>query len=123
MDIPRKCAALSLLIASACHTAESPPPSTEQACTRVGEREARSFTGLQPMGTIGTSKLYGRPKQMLCSEPGPGGRGECEIVGASEIRIEFPAGASGFRTSGREPVIFTYDAAGNFSCRGAKDAP
>lgn len=70
MDIPRKCAALSLLIASACHTAESPPPSTEQACTRLGEREARSFTGLQPMGTIGTSKLYGRPKEMLCSDPG-----------------------------------------------------
>ena len=123
MDIRMKCLALSLLIVSACHTAESPPAPAGAACTRVSEREARSFTGLQPMGTIGTSKLYGRPKEMLCSEPGPGGRGECEIVGASQIRIEFAAGTSGFRTSGQEPVIFTYDAAGNFSCRGAKDVP
>lgn len=95
-------------------------PEPERVCQRVTEAEARSFDELELMSAIGNTRVYGRRGQMLCSEPDAGGSGECEIVGRSRLRIEFPTGASGFHTSGAEPIIFRYQVGRegvNFSCR------
>jgi len=88
---------------------------TPRPCARVGEAEARAFRGLEPMGTSGDYRIFGRRRELLCSEPGAGGQGECEAPGRTEVRIEFPGGASGFRIDGSVPVVVGYSP-GGFSC-------
>jgi hypothetical protein len=56
-------------------------------CSRLDREAADKATGLAPMGTAGSHVLYGEPGRMLCSEPGTGGRGECELVAPTTVRI------------------------------------
>lgn len=100
--------------------AESAPRNVAEAgdavCERVDAERAAGFAGLELTGTSGGYRFYGRPRELLCSEPGAGGRGECEVPGQAEIRVEGPDGVYGFRTSGESPAILTYSPEG-VSCR------
>ena len=85
----------------------------EGACERVGAAEARGFANLEPAGTSGAYRFYGEPRKLLCSEPGPEGRGECELVGLTVVRVEGPDETYGFRTA--SDAILTY-APDGFGC-------
>ena len=106
------------LLLAACQNgppADHAPP-RDSACERVAEKEARAFEGLELMGTAGKIRFYGRPREMLCSEPGAEGKGECELVGATEARVESPAETYGFRTDGSAPALLLYSPKG-VGCR------
>ena len=66
-------------------------------------------------------RVYGRPGELSCSPPGPDGLGRCTAPGATEIRIEFPEGVSGFRAV-RGPVDVGF-APTTFGCRGRDEVP
>lgn len=85
------------------------------ACIRVGEAEARAFADLEPMGSSGSTRIFGRPGELLCSEPGVGGRGECELVGSTVVRLESANKTYGFRSTSAAPAILIYSPTG-FSC-------
>ena len=84
-------------------------------CFRVGEAEAQAFPDLEQMGSSGSTRIFGRPRELLCSEPGVGGRGECELVGRTVVRLESGNSTYGFRSTGAAPAILTYSPTG-FSC-------
>ena len=89
-------------------------------CVRVGEAEAQTFADLKPMGSSGSTRIYGRPRELLCSEPGVGGRGECELVGSTVVRLESANSTYGFRSTGAAPAILIYSPSG-FSCTSRSD--
>ena len=62
-------------------------PASASGCNRLDGEVADKAAGLGPMGTAGPHVLYGEPGRMLCSEPGTGGRGECELVAPTTVRI------------------------------------
>ena len=89
-------------------------PFPEQSCERVGAAEAGGFAGLELTGTSGAYRFYGERRKLLCSEAGPEGRGECELVGPTVVRVEGPGETYGFRTA--SDAILTY-APNGFGCR------
>ena len=49
------------------------------------------------MGDLGSISFYGYKRALLCSEPGPGGVGECEIVADKIIKVVTPSETFGLK--------------------------
>jgi len=80
----------------------------EPACVRLTAEEAEGLKGLLDMGRSGDHQLYGRPRELLCSEPGPGGRGECALVGGSSVKIVRGSEVFGFRAAPGAGSVLRY---------------
>jgi hypothetical protein len=81
---------------------------TDGPCERLPAAEAGKATGLKAAGSAGSYRFFARPRELLCSEPGTGGIGECEIVGSAVIRVEHGGGAYGLRSRAGTPALLRY---------------
>lgn len=85
---------------------------TTDVCDRLSSREARNLTGLMHMGTVGDYSFSGEAGALLCSEPGAGGVGECEMVGRTAVRIDRLGDTYGLRSRAGTPTILRYGPGG-----------
>lgn len=90
-----------------------PSPSSQveqEICSKITARELRDEEPqMTHMGTIGAISLYGHRRALLCSEPGPGGVGECEIVADKSIKVVTPSETYGLKPQiGRVPGLLVY---------------
>ena len=90
-----------------------PPPSNQlgqEACSKITAQELRNEEPeMMHMGTIGLISFYGHRRALLCSEPGPGGVGECEIVADKLIKVVTPSETFGLKPQiGRVPSLLVY---------------
>lgn len=100
---------------------ETPPTfNAASGCGRLTGREASAAPGLIPMGMAGPHALYGEPRRMLCSEPGAGGEGECELVAPTTVRIKRGGESWGYRAEADS--ILRYGPAA-VTCRSRTAAP
>jgi hypothetical protein len=100
-------------------TDAAPSPQGEQgtaACERLSTQAIRDVPGLRLVGQAGPYRFFGDPRALLCSEPGPGGVGECEIVGSTTIRVEGGSDVFGLRPRAGHAAILVYGP-GGISCR------
>lgn len=108
--------------ASRLPAAESaPPPEGVQAgvkqgpCLTLSSAEARAATGLRLAGSVGPYRFFAEQRALLCSEPGMGGIGECEIVEPTIIRVESSATTYGLKSRAGVPALLIYGPKG-ISC-------
>ena len=87
----------------------------EGPCETISASDAHALRGLQLAGRVGTYSFFAEPRALLCSEPGAGGIGECEIVGSTTIRIESGGTTYGLRSRAGVPAILRYGPEG-ISC-------
>ena len=117
---------VALLVMGGCERAErpapreaaavtAPPAPAADACERLSEAEIRRVAGLVEMGTVGAYRFHGEGSKLLCSEPGPGDVGECELAGGSVVRVESAAETFGLKAPAGTPVILRYGPEG-FRC-------
>jgi hypothetical protein len=90
-------------------------PSDEAPCEIISAAEANAVPGLQQAGSVGPHRFFAKRRALLCSEPGGGGIGEREIVGATIIRVEGPSGTYGLRSRADVPALLIYGPKG-ISC-------
>jgi hypothetical protein len=81
----------------------------EGACDRLTASEiAANVNGFVSMGTTGPFEFFARSKNLLCSEPGLNGNGECEIVGDTIIKIKHGDHIFGLHAKATAPTILKY---------------
>ncbi|MFD0739550.1 hypothetical protein ACFQZQ_09695 [Lysobacter koreensis] len=93
-----------------------PSPARLGACSKITAQELRSEEpGMMLMGDTGSISFYGHKRALLCSEPGPGGIGECEIVADKVIKVVTPSETLGLKPQiGRVPSRLVYGPDGVF---------
>lgn len=85
---------------------------TADVCDRLSSREAKNLTGLMHMGTVGDYSFFGEAGALICSEPGAGGVGECEMVGRTAVRIDHLGDTYGLRSRAGTPTLLRYGPGG-----------
>lgn len=93
-------------------SAQKDGPAANGPCERLTAAEARKATGLKPVGSAGAYRFFSQPRALLCSEPGTGGVGECEIVGSTVIRVEHGGESYGLRSRAGTPALLRYGPSG-----------
>lgn len=120
------CFAITVLILTACGPGDAPAPTEDAApaeaaelkepvselaadgvCMRVGAEQVADLP-LEPMGTAGSWAFAGESGALACSEPGPGGVGECEFRGPTVVRVEGGGETFGLRSPGEPGVMLRY---------------
>lgn len=94
---------------------DAPAGAAPGPCESVSTAEARAAPGLRLVGSAGGYRFFAKQRALLCSEPGSGGIGECEIVGPTVIRVENGAKIYGLKTRAGVPAILIYGPQG-ISC-------
>jgi hypothetical protein len=94
----------------AVHQSSPPDQGGLEVCAKVPAKELRhEDPEMILMGTIGSIRFHGYERALVCSEPGPGGVGECEIVADSLIKVVSPSGTFGLKPlPGRVPSLLVY---------------
>lgn len=71
----------------------------EGACARLSASEAEAnSSGMIRMGKVTDDlSFFGRGKEVLCSEPGASGAGECELVPNAIVKVEQGGERSGLK--------------------------
>jgi hypothetical protein len=72
----------------------SPEPSQAEKMIRMGQAGGYAFSG--------------QPKAVLCSEPGLGGKGECELAPAALVRVENAGRATWLRAPADGATLLRY---------------
>jgi hypothetical protein len=81
----------------------------ESVCDRLTASEiAAHVNGFISMGTTGPFEFFARSKNLLCSEPGLNGNGECEIVGDTYIKVQRGDDIFGLHAKATAPTILKY---------------
>jgi hypothetical protein len=99
----------------------APPPEGVRAgankgpCLTLSPEEARAATGLRLAGSVGPYRFFAEQRALLCSEPGMGGIGECEIVKPTIIRVKSSAATYGLKSRAGVPALLIYGPKG-ISC-------
>jgi hypothetical protein len=93
----------------------APAGATQGPCESLSAADARGATGLRLVGSAGTYRFFAEQRALLCSEPGTGGIGECEIVRPTIIRVESGARIYGLKSRAGVPAILVYGPQG-ISC-------
>lgn len=92
-------------------SAELKEPVSELAadgiCLRVGE-DQMAGAPLEPMGTAGPWSIAGEPGALACSEPGPGGVGECEFRGPTLVKVTGENETFGLRSPSEPGIMLRY---------------
>lgn len=88
--------------------ADGAAPPADGPCERLTAADAAKAPGLKAAGTTGSYRFFAQPRQLLCSEPGVGGVGECEIVGSAVIRVEHKSGSYGLKSRAGTPALLRY---------------
>lgn len=96
-------------------TVDAPAGAIQGPCESVSAAEARAAPGLRLVGSAGTYRFFAKQRALLCSEPGSGGIGECEIAGPTVIRVENGSKVYGLQTRAGVPAILIYGPQG-ISC-------
>lgn len=107
-----KAAAKAAAAKAGAKSAQKDGPAASGPCERLTAAEARKATGLKPVGSAGAYRFFSQPRALLCSEPGTGGVGECEIAGSTVIRVEHGGESYGLRSRAGTPALLRYGPSG-----------
>lgn len=99
-------AAASLKQTAPVITAKENVPNEKQSGCREEPAGNRGTERMTAMGTFGGITLYGSKGQLFCSEPGPGGVGECELPANAVAIAKGKTSSRALISSSRGTVIW-----------------